>query len=284
MVHPGAMGATPPTLLTLAHAGIDVAYRDTALNGPRCPVVLVHGAGATSENWADLTATLAPQRRVLAPDLYAHGGTPRWPGTGEYTLDHPAALVEAVTGQVDGPVALVGHSWSGSICLHVARRALIEVERLVLIEPTLFAFLREDSQPDAWDDLAAVGNAIVDAGAARDYEGAARIFVEYLLGDGAWDWTPPRQQKATAALMEAELVRACAAQLTATLRLDDYRHLTVPTLVLRGTKTPEGIARVAELVAAGLPTARLEAIEGAGHLAPTTHPNAVHAAVQRFLA
>lgn len=278
------MGASTSPLRTLVHAGVAVSYRDTVRDRAGHPVVLVHGAGSASAMWADLTATLEPGRRVLAPDLYAHGGTPRWPGSGEYTLDDPAALVEAVARQVAGPVSLVGHSWGGSICLHVARRARIGVERLVLIEPTLFAFLRDALEPTAWTRLAGVGGAIVDAGRLADYEGAARIFVDYLLGPGAWDWTPPRQREATALLMEAELVRACGAQLSEACRLEDYRSVSVPTLVLRGTRTPDGIAKVAELVASALPDARLESIEGAGHMAPTTHADAVHAAVRRFLA
>jgi pimeloyl-ACP methyl ester carboxylesterase len=62
-----------------------------------------------------------------------------------------------------------------------------------------------------------------------------------------------------------------------------YRQIAVPALVLRGTQSPRPTRRIAELVAKALPAARLETIDGAGHMLPLTHPESVNAAVAAHL-
>jgi pimeloyl-ACP methyl ester carboxylesterase len=58
----------------------------------------------------------------------------------------------------------------------------------------------------------------------------------------------------------------------------------VPVLVLHGTLDPRAPRPVAEGLAAGIPGARLEVIEGAGHDLNTEAPDAVTEALRRFLA
>lgn len=57
--------------------------------------------------------------------------------------------------------------------------------------------------------------------------------------------------------------------------------ITVPTLVLAGTASPPFFARTAEQVAALVPGARLEPLEGADHGAPS---DVVAPAIREFLA
>lgn len=78
------------------------------------PVLLLHGLGATGAVWDGLTSQL--DRRLLAPDLPGHGGSPRLP---EYTFE---ALAAAVADALDepGPVAVLGHSLGGVVALELA--------------------------------------------------------------------------------------------------------------------------------------------------------------------
>ncbi|MGH6928922.1 MAG: alpha/beta fold hydrolase, partial [Dongiaceae bacterium] len=62
-----------------------------------------------------------------------------------------------------------------------------------------------------------------------------------------------------------------------------YRHIAVPTLVLRGSESPAPTRRIAELVADALPRSRLQTIAGAGHMLPLTHREAVNAAIAEHL-
>ena len=62
-----------------------------------------------------------------------------------------------------------------------------------------------------------------------------------------------------------------------------FAAVTVPTLFLTGTKSKASALAVARLVTSVLPRVRIEEIEGAGHMAPVTHPDTVNPLIERFL-
>ena len=65
--------------------------------------------------------------------------------------------------------------------------------------------------------------------------------------------------------------------------LEAYRWLRVPTLILRGEVSPGPARRVAALLSATLPDARMSTVKGAGHMLPLTHRDAVNAAIAAHL-
>jgi len=52
---------------------------------------------------------------------------------------------------------------------------------------------------------------------------------------------------------------------------------------LRGARSPQPTRRIAELVSESLPGSRLQTIDGAGHMLPLTHREAVNAAILEHL-
>jgi pimeloyl-ACP methyl ester carboxylesterase len=94
-------------------------------------VLLLHGLGGSSSNWALVAPELARTRRVLVLDLPGHGRSaplPAAPGLGPYA-DAVAAVVEQEDlGQVD----LVGHSFGGLVSIRLAVRRPELVGRVVL--------------------------------------------------------------------------------------------------------------------------------------------------------
>jgi pimeloyl-ACP methyl ester carboxylesterase len=67
-------------------------------------VVLVHGAFADASSWRGVFEALnSDGRKVLAPPSPLRG------------LESDAEYISAITGSVDGPVLLVGHSWGGAV-------------------------------------------------------------------------------------------------------------------------------------------------------------------------
>ena len=71
--------------------------------------------------------------------------------------------------------------------------------------------------------------------------------------------------------------------MTDPLRLEALRRIPVPALVLRGAASPRPTRRIAALVAQVLPDARLQTIDGAGHMLPLTHRERVNAAIAEHL-
>lgn len=111
------------------------------LSGPpdAPPVVLLHGLGEQASDWDAVAAALAPEFRVVAPDLRGHGASGR---PGEYSYELMAGdVVAALDGLGYGAVRLVGHSMGALVALLIAERHPDRVERLVLedtvpLEPT----------------------------------------------------------------------------------------------------------------------------------------------------
>ncbi|HEX6698469.1 MAG TPA: alpha/beta fold hydrolase [Solirubrobacteraceae bacterium] len=88
------------------------------------PLVLVHGAGTSSAIWHRVTAHLASEYRVLAPDLPGYGGSPA-AGPG-FALDEVAdGLVAGLEAAgVPAPYDLVGHSMGGAIAILAVHGAI----------------------------------------------------------------------------------------------------------------------------------------------------------------
>lgn len=87
------------------------------------PLLLIHGLGASWQNWEPILPGLAAQREVIAIDLPGFGQTPPLPG--EVSI---ATLADAVTSFIEEQgltgVDLVGVSMGGRLVLELSRRGV----------------------------------------------------------------------------------------------------------------------------------------------------------------
>lgn len=172
----------------------------------------------------------------------------------------------------DRPALLFGHSLGGVLALALADRRPDLVPAVVAYEPPL-------SWRSWWPRTTPGSRAVLEH--ADDPAEAAEAFMRRMVGDALWERLPARTRAARRAEGPA-LVTEMAA-----LRSDvppfDPRRLRVPVVVARGMTTAEhhrrGAAELAELV----PTARLVDLDGAGHGAHLTHPDAVAALIRGVL-
>ncbi len=264
--------------------GARVAYAET---GSGDTVLLLHSSASSGGQWRSLTESLHAVYRCLAPDLYGYGDTDAWPGEGPLDLAEEAALADAVVAESDSPIHLVGHSYGGAVALRFALQQPERLRSLTLIEPVAFHLLRS-ATADAADRglfgaVAEVAGVVSKATATGDYRGGMAHFVDYWNGDGAWSRTKPDLRAALARWTPKVALDFWATMTESTPRAA-YRRITAPTLILRGTESPAPTQRIAELVAEALPRSRLRTIDGAGHMLPLTHREAVNAAVAEHLA
>ena len=112
-----------------------VRVRDEGEAGKKAPVVLIHGAGASSVVWIDVIRRLAGQRRVIAPDLPGHGQSDDWHAAhGEALLDLYRDAVGTICARLGVERAvLVGHSMGGAVALRCALASPARVTGLVLV-------------------------------------------------------------------------------------------------------------------------------------------------------
>lgn len=246
-------------------------------------VVCLHSNASSSAQWRGLMDLLAPRHRVLAPDLYGSGRSSDWPSRTQITLADEVALVQPALAAAGDAFALVGHSYGGALALKVALAMPRRVRALALYEPTLFALVDAAGPPpnraDGIRQTVARSGALLDAG---DEESAARCFIDFWSGDGAWAALPEDRRPAIRTAT-TNIRRWGHALFTEPVTADQCARLDVPVLLMRGAQTREPANAVADLLEQVLPRVQVLRFENAGHMGPVTHAKAVNAAIAGFI-
>ena len=159
------------------------------------PVVLVHGSWDDRSVWTFVESDLAESFRVVSYDRRGHTGSEdsTEPGSRRDDEDDLAALIEH---RDLAPAHLVANSFGGSIALGVLARRPELVRSVSAHEPPLIALVADD--PAVAEFIAGVGpvSSLIDRG---EPEAGARLFVEQVLGPGAWEAMSPQDQAAMTA-------------------------------------------------------------------------------------
>ena len=151
-------------------------------------MVLLHGLGASKEDWAPVTGTLGAAHRLVALDARGHGHSDH---TDAYSFALMAADVVDVLDQLQlRDVVLVGHSMGGAVAYRVAAERPDLVRRLV-VEDAPPPYVRdrppparaEQETPYDWAVVLAVV-AEVGAGEPAAREALARIQAPTLVVGG----------------------------------------------------------------------------------------------------
>jgi 3-oxoadipate enol-lactonase len=244
-------------------------------NGP--PVVLLHAFPLSRLMWRPQVEALQGRCRVLAPDLRGFGGSCGFDG--EPSVDQMADDVAALLDELNlrQPVVLGGLSMGGYVALAFARRHPQRLRALVLA----------DTKAGADDDAARANR---DRLIAFAQEHSAVAVLDQMLPRLLGATTQARRPEVTAEVRAIAADQTPAGVVSALKALRDRPDATpalgriaVPTLVIVGAEdvlTPPDQAR---FLAAAIPGARLEVLDGAGHLANLERPEAFNAILERFL-
>ncbi len=259
------------------HGAVTLYYEE---EGSGSPALLIHGHTLDRRIWDGVASDLVTAGlRPIRPDLRGHGRSGR-PDRGYHWVDHAGDMAAVLDAASAGRAAVVGYSLGGGVALEMALTAPDRVDRLVLLSPVLpdrsydpafFASLREVARTvrsegveaamlgpwlasPLWAgslEQPAVRRALVDI--VRDFPGA-----DYLAAERdrvAREWTVPERLGEVAA----------------------------PTLVIVGGNEMPGFRAAAEEAASGIPGARLEVLEGLGHLHLLETPHRVAELITRHL-
>jgi len=246
-------------------------------------VVCLHSNASSSSQWRALIEGLAPRFHVLAADSYGAGKSPPWPADRPVRLQDEVALLEPVFTRAGDPFVLVAHSYGAAVALIAAVSQPHRVRALVLYEPTLFTLLDAETPPpneaDGIRDAVAGAAAALDA---TDADGAARCFIDFWMGKGAWDDTPEARKGPI--VDSVTNVRGWAKALfDEPTPLAAFSRLKIPVLYMMGKASPASSRGVGRLLTQTLPQVQLVEFDGLGHMGPVTHPEAVNGTIARFL-
>jgi pimeloyl-ACP methyl ester carboxylesterase len=257
------------------------------------PVVLLHGGGQTRHAWGSTARVLAARGwHVFRVDLRDHGES-EWPDDGDYGPEAFAGDVYEISRALPQPPVLVGASLGGiasmvAIGTHTdepVARGLVLVDVAPKIEQDgamrIGAFMSEHLE-DGFGSLEEVADAVATYNPHRprptDLSGLKKNV--RLREDGRWVWHwDPRFMKGK--LGSRDETRA---SLVNEGRLQDAaRHITVPTLLVRGRVSDllseEGARDLLRLV----PHAEYVDVEGAGHMVAGDKNDLFNDAIVTFL-
>ena len=246
-------------------------------------VVCVHSNASSSSQWRALMESLSSGFHVLSPDTHGAGKGPPWPTDRPLELLDEVSLLEPVFARAGTPFSLVGHSYGGAVALKAAVQQPQRVRALVLYEPTLFAWVDAAfASPNDADGIRQAVERAVAALASGDRSTAARHFIDFWMGPGAWVATPPARRAA----IEEAIVNVQGwgqALFSEPMPLQALVALKMPVLLMVGKTSPASARAVAHLLAQALPGLEMQEFEGLGHMGPVTHPEVVNPVIEKFL-
>ena len=237
-------------------------------------VILVHGFPLDGAMWSGVARALSTRFHVFKPDLPGRGDGP---AAAPASVEGHADFLEALLGQIDGPVGIAGFSLGGYIALALMKRRPEKVGALALV----------DTRASADDD----------AGRAKRDETIAAVRAN---GVAPLAETMPAKLLSPESLGRADLVervrRIISRQKPETIEADllamrdrpdsaqFLAEIAVPSIVVVGERDVLTPPADSEAMAAAIPNARLAIIPGAGHLTPMERPKAVAEALGDFFA
>lgn len=237
--------------------GTRLAY-DRLGSGP--PVVLVSGLFCTRQTTRPLAEELAGRFTVLNYDRRGRGESG---DTAPYAVEREVEDLAALVAEAGGVAAVYGHSSGAGLALRAAASG-VPMSRLVVHEPP-YGGEDEDSTRSARELAVDIRNALAKdrrADAIRRFFADSGMPPEMIDGMSA---DPGMLAVAPTMVNDLEVMGDFDG---GTIPEDLVRAITVPTLVVAGSTSPDFFRRTADRLAELLPDATSATVDGHDHGAP----------------
>jgi pimeloyl-ACP methyl ester carboxylesterase len=271
----------PAGVKTVQVNGYDMAYIE---RGAGDPVILVHGAGVDYRYWAAQMEPFSAEYRTVAVSLRRYYPEP-WRGDGGFSLNQHVADLVAFIGQLNaGPVHLVGHSRGGTVALYTTSKIPDMVRTLTFAEGGTGMAAFSPTDPALEERRVIVLGAVAEKLKRGETEAGLEIFIDYVIGPGAWKTLPD----ATKDSLRANAWTLAAAEIDsrtwASFSCEDAKRLNVPVLLLEGESTPGTFKATLDKVQACLPRSTRVVIKNSSHSTARMNPDGFNTAVMSFIA
>ncbi len=245
-------------------------------------IVFVHGFACTFSDWDAQVAHLSPRHQTVAVDLRGHGASP---GTAaECSIErYGADVAEVMRALALPPAVLIGHSMGCRVVVEAALQALAHTGAIVLVDgsqfaPTVESILKEAfAGPDGYSAL--TRRWFQDMFTANSDAAVAASVIERAA-------LLPRQ---TGQNLLIDMVRYDVDRLSAALS-----DLRVPVMAIQSTYSNEKRERRSmskgqmtpylHMLAAQIPSIRIEVIEDTGHFPQIDEPTQTNMLLDDFIA
>ena len=253
--------------------GISLAYHD---QGRGVPLIFLHAFPLNRSMWVEQEQALSSRFRVVTVDLRGHGESdaPLW----HYTLDQAA---DDVIGLLDHlsirQAVFVGLSMGGYILLALYRRYADRVRGLVLANTRAQA-----DSIEGREGRFQMAQTAYKTGPSS----IADIMIPKLLSHETVH-TKPELVGRVRAMIEGNQVSGIAGDLMAMAERPDFvpllKQIACPTQIIASELDLPTPPADAQLMADGIPGARLAIIPGAGHLSNLERPDQFNETIRTFV-
>jgi 3-oxoadipate enol-lactonase len=249
--------------------GRAIGYEEAGASD-RAPIVFLHGVGSDKSVWRPQLEHFAAERRAVAFDYPGYGDSdPAEEGTTRD--DYAAAILSAMSELGIGQAHICGLSLGGVVAIALSHAAPDRCASLILADT--FA-----QHPE--------GQAIYERSLAATETGTMRMLaearVDVLLGQPA-DPAVRSEVIETMARIDPAAYRIGAEAVWLADQRDRAGEIRAPVLVLVGEQDRVTPPPLSKELAHLIPGARLELIEGAGHLGNLERPDAFNTLVGAFI-
>ncbi len=259
--------------------GVTVNYHDV---GSGQPIVLIHCSSSSHRQWRALWELLQDTHRVIAIDMLDWGGTDAWSNHEGSLFADEVALIHAITGDIEEPFHLVGHSYGGGVSYHLAMTTPDRVKSLTLIEPMIGWILDPLEDQIFYDEILGVAENFWRKFEAGKAEEGINHYFDYWNGEGAWDTLD--QGLADYVLAGAQKnYHEFKVIFNGGTDLPAPEAFLKPTLLMGGEQSKKPTLRILEILETKFPDARRSLVSGAGHMSPITHSDQVNAIIEGFI-
>jgi 3-oxoadipate enol-lactonase len=258
---------------TFSIKGTNLAFVD---RGKGTPLLLVHGFPLDHSMWDGQIEALSARHRVIAPDLRGFGQS--GVSEGVVTMDQFAGdLVDLIDFLGIDKVVLCGLSMGGYIALEFWRKYAHRLRALILCDTRA-----KNDTPEAAANRFVVAEKVLREGSNI----VADAMIPKLFSPITMQEQPHLAEKIKQVIDRTDPRGIAAAALGMAQRADfiaELPRIGCPALVIVGQS--DAISPVAEMqaIAKAVPNAEFIIIPQAGHMAPMEQPQAVNAAIERFL-
>jgi len=251
-------------------------------DGVGVPIVFVHGSCGGAGQWKSLASKLQQNYRTVCIDLLGSGRSEPWSIERQWSVRDDEMSINAVLDTLAEPVHLIVHSGGGVFSYPTIQSRRDQILSLTMFEPVFFHLLRQNNDPNFSEpeQMAKHYRATIDR---NDRDGAMRGFVDaWARNEGAWASLPDPVRN----MMLSGADRLYYEWLTPWLESPsraDLTELDLPVLLFKGSSTIRSMHRVCEILREALPFCQYIEVNGAGHMCPFTHADAIAADIVSHL-
>jgi pimeloyl-ACP methyl ester carboxylesterase len=240
--------------------GVRLYYEE---HGVGAPILCIHGAGSSAALWDGAVPELAGRGRTILYDRRGYSRSERpdpFVTSVHEHADDAAALLDALDA---APAAVIGRSKGGEVALDLALRYPDRVGALALLEGG-----PESLAPGASRWLGELEQRVF-AAAEADPSTVGETVLRGVLGDGGWEALPAVAREIFTSNGPATVAELRAGPLD--VGFEQLAGIAQPVLLVAGEASLPAFTEVMRVMAAAMPSARLEWV-GGDHLIDPAHP------------